>query len=74
MAIQETKIDSSISNSELFQETSPYSLYRKDRNLNGGGHSLSTRIFRKCPSQNWNQTCLGKIVCKQNVSFHSKSV
>ena len=40
MAIQETKIDSSISTSELFPETFPYSVYRKDRNLNGGGVML----------------------------------
>ena len=40
MAIQETKIDSSISTSELFPETFPYSVYRKDRNLNGAGVML----------------------------------
>ena len=33
VAIQETKIDSS----ELFPETCPYSVYRKDRNSEGGG-------------------------------------
>ena len=37
VAIQATKIDSSISTSELFPETFPYSVYRKDRNLNGSG-------------------------------------
>ena len=31
VAIQETKIDSSIATSELFLETCPYSVYRKDR-------------------------------------------
>ena len=31
VAIQETKIDSSISSSELCPETFPYSVYRKDR-------------------------------------------
>ena len=36
VAIQETKIDSSISSSELFPETCPYSVYRKDRNSKGG--------------------------------------
>ena len=37
VAIQETKIDSSIATSELFPETCPYSVYRKDRNIHGGG-------------------------------------
>ena len=36
VAIQETKIDSSISTSELFPETCQYNVYRKDRNSNGG--------------------------------------
>ena len=40
VAIQETKIDSSISSSELFLETFPYSVYRKDRTLDGGGVML----------------------------------
>ena len=40
VAIQETKIDSSISSSELFPETFPYSVYRKDRTLDGGGVML----------------------------------
>ena len=40
VAIQEPKIDSSISTSELFPETFPYSVYRKVRNLNGGGVML----------------------------------
>ena len=38
--VQETKIDSSISTSELFQETCPYNVYRKDRNSKGGGIML----------------------------------
>ena len=33
VAIQETKIDSSMSTSELFPETCPYNVYRKDRTL-----------------------------------------
>ena len=37
VAIQETKIDSSIATSEIFPETCPYSVYRKDRNIHGGG-------------------------------------
>ena len=40
LAIQETKIDSSILTSELFPESFPYSVYRKDRTLNGGGVML----------------------------------
>ena len=40
VAIQETKIDSSVATSELFPETCPYSVYRKDRNLHGGGVML----------------------------------
>ena len=36
VAIQETKIDSSIATSELFPETCSYNVYRKDRNLHGG--------------------------------------
>ena len=37
VAIQETKIDSSISTSELFPESCPYNVYRKDRTVDGGG-------------------------------------
>ena len=40
MAIQETKIDSSISTSELFPVSCPYNVYRKDRTLDGGGVML----------------------------------
>ena len=42
VAIQETKIDSSISTSELFLESCPYNVYRKDtcRTLDGGGVML----------------------------------
>ena len=40
VAIQETKIDSSISTSELFSESCPYNVYRKDRTLDGGGVML----------------------------------
>ena len=40
VAIQETKIDSTISTSELFPETCPYNVYRKDRTLDGGGVML----------------------------------
>ena len=40
VAIEETKIDSSIATSELFPEICPYSVYRKDRNIDGGGVML----------------------------------
>ena len=40
VAIQETKIDSSIATSEHFPETCPYSVYRKDRYIHGGGVML----------------------------------
>ena len=43
VAIQETKIDSSISTSELFPETCPYNVDRKDRNSKGGGVMLLIR-------------------------------
>ena len=42
VAIQETKIDSSIATSELFLETCQYNVFRKDRNLYGGGVMLLT--------------------------------
>ena len=40
VAIQETNIDSSISTSELFPESCPYNVYRKNRTLDGGGVML----------------------------------
>ena len=40
VAIQETKNDSSIATSELFPETCQYNVFRKDRNLHGGGVML----------------------------------
>ena len=40
VAIQETKIDSSISTSELFPESCPYNVYRKDQTLDGGAIML----------------------------------
>ena len=46
VAIQETKIDSSISTSELFPETCPYSVYRKDRNSKGGGVRVMLLIHK----------------------------
>ena len=40
VAIQETKIDSSVAASGLFTETCPYSVHRKNRNIHGGGVKL----------------------------------
>ena len=40
VAIQEIKIDSFIATSELFPETCPCSVYRKDRTIHGGGVML----------------------------------
>ena len=40
VAIKERKIDSSISTSELFPESCPYNVYRKDRTLDVGGVML----------------------------------
>ena len=58
VAIQETKIDSSISTSELFPESCPYNVYRKDRTLDGDGVMLLIHkdISHICPSQNWKMT------------------
>ena len=61
VAIQETKNDSSVATSELFPETCSYSLYRKERNLHGGGvmllvhkdiqHMTITELEKKTRSQ-----------------------
>ena len=57
VAIQETKIDSSIATSELFPEPCPFSVYRKDRNIHGGGSMLLVhKDFPICLSQNWKTT------------------
>ena len=57
VAIQETKIDSSIATSELFPETCPDTVYRKDRNIHVAGSCCSSiRTFRICQSQNWKTT------------------
>ena len=45
VAIQETKIDSSIATSELFPETCQYNVFRKDRNLHGGGLQIKLHIM-----------------------------
>ena len=57
LAIQETKIDNSILTSELFPESFPYSVYRKDRTLMVVVLCfLYTRTSHTCPSQNWTMT------------------
>ena len=57
VAIQETNIDSSIATSELFPESCPYNVYRKDRNLHGGGVMLLVhKDISHCPSRNWKTT------------------
>ena len=57
VAIQETKMDSSIATSELFPEICPYNIFRKDRNLHYGGVMLSSiSLFRTCPCRNWKTT------------------
>ena len=78
VAIQETKIDSSIATSELFPETCPYSVYRKDRNIHGGGvmllvhkdisHMPITELEKRLGIN------MGESVCKQNFSFCGKLV
>ena len=35
--IQETKLDETISSAELFPDSWPYNIYRKERNRHGGG-------------------------------------
>ena len=40
VAVQETKIDETISSVELFPASCPYNVHRKDRNLHGGGVML----------------------------------
>ena len=40
VAIQETQNDETISSAELFPDSCPYNVYRKDRNLHGGGVML----------------------------------
>ena len=78
VAIQETKIDSSIPTSELFPESCPYNVYRKDRTLDGGGVML---LIHKDIShmpitelENESRVNLGKSVCKQNFALCSKLV
>ena len=76
VAIQETKIDSSIATSELFPETCPYSVYRKDRNIHVGGVMLLVHkdisIFAYHRTGKRLGINLGESVCKQNFSFCGK--
>ena len=79
VVIQETKIDSSIATSELFPETCPYSVYRKDRNIHGGGVMLLVhKDISHMPIielENDSESIWVKVsVCKQNFSFCGKLV
>ena len=47
MAIQETIIDETVSSAQLFQDSCQYNVYKKDRNLHGGGVMLL--INKKLP-------------------------
>ena len=74
VAIQETKIDSSIAASELFPETCLYSVYRKDRNLYGGGVMLLVhKDIQHMPITELEKT-RKQGVCKKNLSLCGKSV
>ena len=70
VAIQETKFDSSVATSELFPETS---IYRKDRNIHGGGVMLLVhKDISHMPITERLGINLGESVCKQNFSFCGK--
>ena len=56
VAIQETKIDSSIATSELFPETRPYIVYIEKTEISMVAGSCCIRTFRICLSQNWKTT------------------
>ena len=71
MAIQETEIDSS----ELFSESCPYNVYRKDRTLDGGGVMLHIhKDISHMAITELEYVSLGKSVRKQNFSLCSKLV
>ena len=78
VAVQETKIDSSIATSELFPETCPHSIYRKDRNIHGSGVMLLVhKDISHMPTtelENHLESILGESICKQNFSFCGKLV
>ena len=72
VTIQETKIDSSIATSELFPEICPYSVYRKDRNIHGGGVMLLVlKDISHMPIRTGKRLgiFLGENVCKQTSHF-----
>ena len=53
--------------SELFPETCQYNVFRKDRNLHGGGVMLIIhKDIRTCPCLNWKttQNRFGQNICK----------
>ena len=76
VAIQETKIDSSIATSQFFPETCPYNIFRKD----GGGVMLL--IHKDIPHmplselENDSESVLVKVqcICKQKFSLCGKLV
>ena len=72
VAIQETKIDSAIVTSELFPESCPNNVYRKDRNLHGGGVMLLVhKDISHMPImelENNSESVWVKVFCKQNFS------
>ena len=78
VAIQETKIDNSVATSELFPETCQYNVFRKDRNLHGGGVMLL--IHKDIPHmplfelENDSESVWAKIFAKKNFPSCSKLV
>ena len=74
VAIQETTIDSFIATSELFPETFPYSVYRKGRNIHGGGVMLLVHKDISHMPITELESASGESVCKQNFSFCGKLV
>ena len=73
VAIQETKIGSSVATSELYPETYPYSVYIKDRNIHGGGVMLLVNKDNRGTGKRLGIN-LGESVCKQNFSLCGKLV
>ena len=77
VAIQETKIDGSISTSELFPDSCSYNAYRKDRDLHSGGVML--HIHKEMPHmpltelENDSGSVWAKVFANKT-SLHSKLV
>ena len=63
VAIQETKIDNSVATSELFPETCQYNVFRKDRNLHGGGVRLGVKRVTE-PNRTEPTDCTGRSLRK----------